>query len=116
MEIFSTLTNLVEIDLLRAWEPLPFTGAAPKSHYRLLIRRGEAGYFAELYPFNLSDPIPAIPLPLQANDNEPVINLTPLLNEIYIEGNYQLRINYQQMPQPPLTEKELAWTRSLLAP
>ena len=115
LETLSTHTHLVEIDLLRAWEPMPFAGYAPSSHYRILVRRGEQGSKADLYPFNLRDTIPEFPLPLQAGDVEPLINLSTLLDDIYVEGSYDVRINRHQPPQPPLTEDEAKWAREIMA-
>ena len=114
LEILSTPTNLVEVDLLRAWEPMPFTGDAPHSHYRILVRRGEKGSDADLYPFNLQDPIPEFPLPLQVGDAEPLINLNTLLDDVYVEGNYEMRVNYHHVPKPPLTEGETEWARGII--
>jgi hypothetical protein len=115
LEILGTHTNLVEIDLLRAWEPMPFAGDVPHSHYRILVRRGEKGSNADLYPFNLQDSIPEFPLPLQADDVEPIIHLKVLLDDVYVEGNYEIRVNYRQPPIPPLTEEEVGWARELTA-
>ncbi len=115
LEILGTHTNLVEIDLLRAWEPMPFEGDAPNSHYRILVRRGEQGSEADLYPFTLCDPIPEFPIPLQAGDVEPLINLNTLLDDVYAEGSYDVRINYHRPPRPPLTEDEAEWARKVLA-
>jgi hypothetical protein len=115
LEILSTQTHLVEIDLLRDWAPMPFAGAAPRSHYRILVRRGEKGSTAELYPFNLPVAIPEFYLPLQPGDIEPRINLTDLVAQIYVEGNYAMRIDYCRPPKPPLTEDEAEWAKQLLA-
>lgn len=113
LEIFSTYTHLVEIDLLRAWPPMPFAGTAQTSHYRILIRRGEEGSRARLYPFNLQDAIPFFPLPLQAGDAEPVIDLGALLKQIYLEARYRLRLDYGQAPTPALDEAAATWASHL---
>jgi hypothetical protein len=115
LEILGTHTNLVEIDLLRAWEPMPFEGNVPSSHYRILVRRGEQGSEADLYPFTVYDPIPEFPLSLQAGDVEPMINLNKLLDDVYAEGSYDVRINYHQPAQPPLTEDEARWAGEVMA-
>ncbi len=87
-EILITRTNLVEIDLLRAGLPMPYEGETQSSHYRILVRRGREGRRAYLYPFNLRHAIPAFPLPLQADDEEPIVDLNPLLRQIYAEAHY----------------------------
>lgn len=114
LEIFSTYTHLVEIDFLRAWQPMPFAGTAKASHYRILIRRGEEGSHARLYPFNVQDAIPRFPLPLQAGDAEPIIDLGELIKQIYREAWYGLRLNYSQPPTPALAEADEQWAAQIL--
>jgi hypothetical protein len=113
MEILSTQTHLVEIDLLRAWPPLPMTGEHIASDYRILVRRGEQGNQAALYAFNLCDSIPVFHIPLQPGDDEPAIDLRQLLDEVYLEANYGVRVNYRQPPEPPLSEADAGWVSEL---
>lgn len=113
-EIFATYTHLVEIDLLRAWPPMPLASTSPTSHYRILVRRGEEGSQARLYAFNLPDPIPRFLLPLQAGDAEPVIDLGQLLQQIYREASYRQRLNYAVSPVPALNAAEKQWAHQIL--
>lgn len=48
---------MVEIDLLRAGEPMPIYNGI-ENHYRILVARGESRPYADLYAFNLRDTIP----------------------------------------------------------
>jgi hypothetical protein len=116
-KIFRTRTNLIEIDLLRQWAPMPFTflqtnGGA--SHYRLLVKRGDQTRRAHLYPFNVPDPIPVFSLPLQAGDVEPPVHLGAALQEVYDESGYGLRIDYNRPPVPPLSEADAMWAAEIL--
>ncbi len=114
MEILSTHTHLVEIDLLRAWPPMPMVGEQVARDYRILIRRGEQGNQATLYAFSLRDPIPVFRIPLQAGDDEPLTDLKTLLDAIYLEGYYGVRVNYQQPPEPPLSVANAEWVTELM--
>ncbi|MFQ5858246.1 MAG: DUF4058 family protein [Anaerolineae bacterium] len=78
---------------------MPFWGDGRDSHYRILVRRGERRQRADLYAFSVRDPIPRFPLPLQKGDAEPVVDLKPLLDELYDEASYDLRVDYTQ-PRP----------------
>ena len=62
MNILSSRTNLVEIDLLRAGEPMPTQGRRVASDYRILVSRAKTRPRALLYPFNLRDAIPSFDL------------------------------------------------------
>ena len=60
----ASATNLVEIDLLRQWEPLLSLPSQVSSDYRILVSPSAVRPRASLYAFNLTDAIPAFPLPL----------------------------------------------------
>jgi hypothetical protein len=114
MELLSTRTSLVEIDLLRGGEPLAVQ-PLPASHYRMLVSRGWRRPRADLYPFNLRNLFPEIPIPLRRGEDEPVLALSPLLTAIYQQARYDLRINYQtEPPPPPLSTEDAAWIDDLL--
>ncbi|MFQ5859609.1 MAG: DUF4058 family protein, partial [Anaerolineae bacterium] len=112
-QVLDSLTSLVEIDLLRAWEPMPMH-PIPSSHYRLLVSRGWERPKAQLYPFNLNEPIPEIPIPLRAAEEEPTLALSALLTKVYDEVRYDLRIDYTAEPEPPLDPAVAAWSHELL--
>ena len=114
LEILSTYTHLVEIDLLRAWPPMPVMDDIDLGDYRLLVRRGEQGSRALLYPFRLREPIPVFTLPLQPGDAEPQVELKPLLDAVYAEGRYELRIDYHQASTPPLYPDDAVWASELI--
>lgn len=113
-KILGSQTHLVEIDLLRQWQAMPLASSPAQSHYRILVSRSDRRPQADLYAFNLPDPIPAFPLPLQAEDEEPVVDLQQLLHRIYDEAGYDLRLDYQQNPTPPLNEVDTEWLQQWL--
>jgi hypothetical protein len=112
--VLDSATHLVEIDLLRLGEPLP---AHPliRSDYRVLVSRSWERPRSFLYGFQLPDPIPDVPVPLQQGEDEPLLRLNLLLHQIYEEVRYDLRIDYTTSPpDPPLDEETLAWMDQLL--
>lgn len=114
LKIFASQTHLVEIDLIRAFEPLPMLGIAETSLYRILSSRADLRPQAALYPFNLQHSIPAFPLPLKSEDAEILLELQPLLNQVYDRASYDLAIDYTEEPVPPLLEADKAWADALL--
>jgi hypothetical protein len=113
-QILYSATNLVEIDLLRVGEPLPVYPML-KSDYRILISRAWERPHSLLYAFNLVDPIPDVPIPLQADDDEPILALNPILRQIYADVRYDLRIDYTQPPPEPALPPETAeWLKQVL--
>lgn len=114
LAILGSRTHLIEIDLIRAFNPLPLRSDLPVSLYRILISRAEQRPHADLYPFNLPDPIPPFPIPLKSNDPELLVDLQRLLHEVYDRAAYDLEIDYQQDPIPPLSDEDTQWVDSLL--
>lgn len=115
--IFQTSTHLVEIDLLRAGEPMPFTFLQTNghfNHYRILVKRGDHGRRAYLYPFNVREAMPIFTLPLQAGDHEPPVRLGEALKQTYDEYRYDLRLNYNAPPEPPLSDADAQWAAEIL--
>lgn len=112
--ILGSLTNLVEIDLLRKWESMPILNNSIQSDYRVLVSPSNRRPFAELYAFNLRDSLPIFPLPLREEDVEPIVNLPELFAGVYDRAGYDYRIDYNREPVPSLPEEEWVWATQLL--
>jgi len=112
--VFRSWTNLVEIDLLRAGDPMPVIGAQVQSDYRILVSRGLQRPRAALIAFTLRQPIPAFTLPLLPGDDEPEVALNRILYALYQRARFDLRLDYTQAPVPPLAEADAAWARELI--
>ncbi len=112
--VLGSRTHLVEIDLLRAGEPMPVVGDGRDGHYRILISRWEQRPRALLYVFTVRDPIPVFRLPLLPGDEEPEVDLGRLLQTIYERAAYDLRVNYEGEPIPPLDPPFAEWADALL--
>jgi hypothetical protein len=114
LAIFGSRTHLVEIDLLRAGEPMPMEGCPPDAAYRILISRAARRPQADLLVFGVRASIPAFQLPLLPGDDEPAVELNRLLHELYDRAGFDLRIDYTQPPDPPLPAEDAAWAEELL--
>lgn len=112
-KVLNSATHLVEIALLRTGSFMPMVEAIP-SHYRILVSRANFRPEAELYPFNLRESIPQFLLPLQSGDQEPVVNLSEVLRQVYQEAALDLAIDYSEQPVPALSESDFQWVRSLM--
>lgn len=113
LKVLGSLTHLVEIDLLRAGQPLPMK-APRQSDYRLIVSRSQRRPYADVYLFSVRDLIPDLPIPLRSGEEEPLVPLNRILHEVYDQGGYDLIINYQQQPEPPLSEPDAAWATQIL--
>jgi hypothetical protein len=115
-QVLNSRTHLVEIDLLRAGEALPMHSQTSTSDYHVLVSRAYDRPNADLYPFNLQELMPSIPIPLQLNEQEPVLPLKLLLEDLYERSGYAYFINYRLDPIPALTSDNQAWLDQLLRP
>jgi hypothetical protein len=115
LKILGSLTNLVEIDLLRTGAPMPMK-VSSQNDYRIVISRSHQRPRAEIYLFNVRQPIPDFPIPLQPGEEEPMLPLNQILHDVYDKSSYDLMVDYQQPLAPPLSEKDTKWATSLLSP
>ncbi|BDA72534.1 hypothetical protein RIVM261_008500 [Rivularia sp. IAM M-261] len=113
-KVLSSDTHLVEIDLLRGGKPMPIVGRFINTSYRILVSRSDYRPKAELYPFELTEPIPSFPLPLRQGDTEPLLNLQTLIQEVYDRAGLDMAINYTRKPIPELSEADETWVDNLL--
>ena len=98
--IFGSRTNLVEIDLLRAGQPMPLQRKPVRSNYRILISRGATRPKAKLATFNVRQPIPSIPIPLLPEDGEPELDLGAVLHALYDRAAVRLTLELRQAAGP----------------
>ncbi|RIK41676.1 MAG: hypothetical protein DCC55_11140 [Chloroflexi bacterium] len=112
-QVLTTRTNLVEIDLLCAGEPMAVIGRAARSDYRILVSRGHQRPRAQLYFFSLRQPIPQFPLPLLPGEAEPLVDLNTILHALYTRARFDLRLDYAQPSVPPLSPEDADWAATL---
>jgi hypothetical protein len=117
--ILGSASHLVEIDLLRVYEPMAMhpvtTGLTSTGAYRILVSRAADRPRADLYAFSIQDPIPAFPLPLKETDAAVTVEMQSLVNGIYGRSGYGLRLNYQTpVPAPDLSTADQIWVTTVL--
>lgn len=113
-QVLASLTHLVEIDLLRAGQPMEMA-PAPAAGYRVLVSREWDRPQAALYAFTLREPLPTLPVPLRRGEPEPLLSLAPLLAGVYDRARYDLSLDYRAAPpEPSLSAEDAAWVDQLL--
>jgi Protein of unknown function (DUF4058) len=113
--ILDSASHFVEIDLLRVAQPIRVEGASGKSDYRILVSAASNRPNADLYSFNLRDPIPVFPLPLRSEDESVTVELGLLLQEVYDQGCLDLQIDYHQpVPAPMLSKEDAEWVEQVV--
>lgn len=86
----------------------------PESAYRVTLFRADR-HVAGIWPVQLRDPLPTVPVPLRYPDPDVPLDLGAALRAIYDEAAYDLSIDYQEKPPPPdLAAEDTAWIKQLL--
>jgi hypothetical protein len=106
--VFSTRTNWIEIDLLRAGER-PEEVAGNSDYYTLLHRAHAAGRL-EVWYTDLRDHLPTIIVPLREPHPDVLLDLQAALDRVYERAHYADQIDYTEVvPQPSLRPADAAW-------
>ncbi len=123
-EVLNSDANLIELDFLRHGRrllPYPELAAAVDSlnaDYLVLLNRASLrhGNWMDytLYPVNLREPLPCIPVPLAGDDPDVLLDLQIAFNRVYREGPYVRAVDYTAVPPPPLNDSDAAWVNERL--
>jgi hypothetical protein len=107
--------NLVEIDLLRSGvrpplgQPMP-----PVSDYCVVVVRATEPQRLGIWPISVRDALSLIPVPLDPEIPDAVLDLRSSIDRVYNEGRYAEQLDYGIPPKPPLVEPDATWARELL--
>jgi hypothetical protein len=113
-EFIASLSNLVEIDLLRGGERLPMSGKLPPGDYHVYIGRVRRKPRCQVIGWPWRSPLPAISIPLLPEDGDEEVNLQEVFQTVYEQSFYDRRLPYHDPLVPPLAEEEATWARECL--
>jgi hypothetical protein len=117
MAALASMTHLVEIDILRAGDPMPMriVGNGHRTDYRIVVSRAYRRPRADIYLFGVRNSIPDFPIPLRPGEVEPILRLNQVLHDMYDRAGYDLAIDYDQPADPPLALEDAQWAAQLLS-
>jgi len=98
--------NIVEIDLVRSGERMPMVDPWPDVPYTLLVARAKEVPMCQVWPVQLLQHLPAIPVPLAKPDADVPLTLEPLIDAIYQRYRYGKSIDYSSSLTPQLSAEE----------
>ncbi|MDV3347257.1 DUF4058 family protein [Leptothoe sp. LEGE 181152] len=67
-----------------------------------------------LFAFSLQQTVPPIPIPLLPGESDVLLELQPLLDQVYKKGRYHLAIDYSQPPSPKFAPEHQQWVLELI--
>ena len=100
--------HLLEIDLLRQGKHVPMRQTLPDSSYFVFLSRNERRPISEVWPLSLRAPLPSVPVPLLAGDNDILLDLQDSLSRAYDDGGYDT-FDYNRPPEVPLPPEDAVW-------
>lgn len=90
-------------------------GSVPKCDYHICCHRFDnlEDYF--IYPIQLPQELPIIPIPLLPGDGEVSVSLQKVMQRTYAAGPYHREIDCSQsVPPPKLSDEQTEWVQKQL--
>ncbi|HMN31421.1 MAG TPA: DUF4058 family protein [Caldilineaceae bacterium] len=104
-KILLSTVHLIEIDLVRGGQrPGNEVNEPPlDTDYVLLVNRANDSHrrISEIWPVALNEPLPTLPVPLLEPDPDIPLDMTQIVNTIYMRAVYARRIDYSEPVPPP---------------
>lgn len=113
-EIVSSTAHLLEIDLLRVGERFPVQNTLPSLPYFVFLSRADRRSQVEVWPISLVEPLPTVPVPLLAGDDDVLLALQQAYETIYNLFHYDRAVNHVAPPRVPLSPEQAAWADACL--
>ena len=108
--LLRSTTHLMEIDLLRGGERPPLARPVPPAPYYVTLSRVNRRPYVDLWPMQLWEKLPVLPVPLLEPDLDATLDLGAVVAAVYDRGAYARLIDYHRPPPPPaLSDTEAIW-------
>lgn len=108
--LLRSAAHLLELDLLRGGERPPLERPVPPAPYYVTLSRENRRPTVEVWPIQLWDRLPVLPVPLLDPDPDAPLDLGAVVATVYERGAYARLIDYRRPPPlPDLSEEETDW-------
>lgn len=114
-EILASSAHLMEVDLLRRGYRVPMVQSLPQAPYFVILSRARQRPKVEVWPIQMDEACPTVPVPLADGDADIPLNIQAALEEAYESGGCDIAINYEDEPEPRWSDAERAWAEQRLA-
>lgn len=113
--ILLSSVHLLEIDLLRKGQRVPMRQSLPNKPYFIFLSRAEQRPITEIWAIGLDEPLPVVPVPLLAGDDDVPLALSTAFTSVYDSVGYDLLIDYTRRPDVPLDKKTADIAQQILS-
>lgn len=109
-DLLHSAAHLMEIDLLRGGERPPLERPVPRAPYYVMLSRATRRPTVEVWPIQLRDKLPVLPVPLLEPDPDAPLDLGAVVASVYERSAFGAQVDYRQPPAPsPLDESDAVW-------
>lgn len=112
--ILSSVTHLLEIDLLRKGKRVPMAQPLPDAPYFVFLSRAEKRPVVDVWPIQLDMRLPVVPIPLLEEDEDVPLDLQLIFDAVYETYRYDLALDYSRPLDVPLEGKWATWAAERL--
>ena len=113
--ILSQQVHLVELDLLRSGQRVPFAKPLPPADYYYIVSRYEARPDCQVYSWQLAHELPTLPIPLRAPDPDIHVSLSQVFRTTFERGRFHRRIDYKSSLAGEWSDVEKQWIQQKIA-
>jgi hypothetical protein len=114
VDVLESATNLIEFDLLRGGARLPTVEPLSPADYYGFVCRSRRRPKADVYGWSLHHPLPMIPVPLAAEDDDVAVDLQAVFTRVYDDYGYDYSLDYRAPIEPPLGAADAEWVARIL--
>ncbi len=109
-DLLRSQAHLIEIDLLRGGTRPPLQAPVPPAPYYVTVSRANKRPYVEVWPIQLRDSLPVLPVPLLEPDPDAPLDLDRAVAACYERGGYESIIDYARgAPPPKLSQEDALW-------
>jgi hypothetical protein len=95
-QLLQQRVHLVELDLLLRGPRMPFRESLPAGHFFAMVSRADRRPDCGIYPWTIRDPLPTIPIPLEAPDADVAIDLQHVFTTTFERGPFDQLVRYDE--------------------
>jgi hypothetical protein len=115
LDLMRTETHLLEIDLLRQGSRIQLAQEPPPASYYVYLSRLQRRPLTQVWPVQLHDPLPVVPIPLLPPDPDVALDLQAAVQACFDLVGYERLLDYSgPLPPPDLPPADAAWVDNTL--
>jgi hypothetical protein len=112
-DVIGQQVHLVELDLLLGGQRLPMRRPLPPGDYYAFVSRSDRRPESDVYTWKVRQPLPTLPIPLKAPDEDVLLDLDAIFIITYERGRYARSIDYDAPLGLSLSPEDRLWAETL---